>query len=96
MDFTKTFAELRQEHEQIERAILSLERLGGGTATDTIGILGELRERREQIEEAFLSLDRLARSRGMRRGRPPAWMSRMAVKRRGRPPGSKNRTKAAE
>jgi len=59
---------------------------------DVAKILVELRQEREQIEEAIMSLERLARSRGKRRGRPPAWMTE--VKRRGRPPGSKNKPKA--
>jgi DNA invertase Pin-like site-specific DNA recombinase len=54
-------------------------------------MLAELRVEREQIEEAIMTLERLARGRGRRRGRPPAWMSKL--KRRGRPPGSKNRPK---
>jgi len=58
---------------------------------DVSKILSELREERQQIEEAILSLERLARGRGRRRGRPPAWMSEVAIKRRGRPPGSKNK-----
>lgn len=43
-------------------------------------ILTELRQEREHIEEAIISLERLARSRGKRRGRPPAWLA-MAKKR---------------
>ncbi len=61
---------------------------------DVSKILAELREERLQIEEAIVSLERLARGRGRRRGRPPAWMSDLAVKRRGRPPGSKNKVMA--
>ncbi len=58
-------------------------------------ILEQLRAERAQIEEAIISLERLARSRGPRRGRPPAWLSQhpdteaTAVKRRGRPPKQK-------
>jgi hypothetical protein len=61
---------------------------------DVTKILAELRQEREQIEEAILSLERLAHGRGRRRGRPPAWMSKISdapVKRRGRPRGSKNK-----
>jgi hypothetical protein len=62
---------------------------------DVAKILAELKAEREQIEEAILSLERLARGRGNRRGRPPGWMSEIALpKRRGRPPGSKNKTTA--
>lgn len=57
---------------------------------DVNKILVDLRQERQQIEEAIISLERLARSRGRRRGRPPAWLSATAPKRRGRPPGSKN------
>lgn len=57
---------------------------------DVNKILVELRQERQQIEEAIISLERLARTRGRRRGRPPAWLSMGAQKRRGRPPGSKN------
>jgi hypothetical protein len=58
---------------------------------DITKMLAELRVEREQIEEAIMTLERLAAGRGRRRGRPPAWMSR--IKRRGRPPGSKNKPK---
>lgn len=58
---------------------------------DAMRILGELRQERAQIEEAIMSLERLARTRGRRRGRPPAWMAEVVAKRRGRPPGSKNK-----
>jgi hypothetical protein len=54
---------------------------------DVNKILFELRQERQQIEEAIISLERLARTRGRRRGRPPAWLSAAsAPKRRGRPP----------
>jgi hypothetical protein len=56
-------------------------------------ILAVLREEKKQIEEAILSMEQLARSRGRRRGRPPAWMANPPRK-RGRPPGSKNKTSA--
>jgi hypothetical protein len=62
---------------------------------DVSKILSELKAERAQIEEAILSLERLARGRGNRRGRPPAWMTEIAVpKKRGRPPGSKNKKTA--
>lgn len=66
---------------------------------DISKVLAELREERSQIEEAIIILERLARSRGKRRGRPPAWLQATsgggseAPKRRGRPPGSKNKPK---
>jgi hypothetical protein len=56
-------------------------------------ILVDLRQEREQIDEAILRMEQLARSRGRRRGRPPAWMANPPRK-RGRPPGSKNKTSA--
>jgi len=60
---------------------------------DVSKMLADLRQERQQIEEAILSLERLVRGRGRRRGRPPAWLSQIALpKRRGRPPGSKNKT----
>ena len=60
---------------------------------DVNKMLADLRQERQQIEEAILSLERLVRGRGRRRGRPPAWLSQIALpKRRGRPPGSKNKT----
>jgi len=43
--------------------------------TDMAHILEQLKTERAQIEEAIISLERLARSRGPRRGRPPAWLS---------------------
>ena len=55
---------------------------------DVNKILLELRQEREQIEDAIISLERLARSRGRRRGRPPAWMKNATERKRGRPPGS--------
>jgi hypothetical protein len=58
---------------------------------DVTKVLAELRQEREQIDEAILSLERLTLGRGRRRGRPPAWMAKIAIKRRGRPPGSKNK-----
>ncbi len=57
---------------------------------DVNKIIVELRQERQQLEEAIISLERLARSRGRRRGRPPAWLAAATPKRRGRPPGSKN------
>jgi hypothetical protein len=78
---------------------------------DVMKVLAELRQERQQLEEAIMTLERLARSRGKRRGRPPAWMSQSGSsssssttaalsgdqpkKRRGRPPGSKNKTTVA-
>ena len=60
---------------------------------DVNKMLADLRQERQQIEEAILSLERLARGQGKRRGRPPAWLSKVeAPTRRGRPPGSKNKT----
>jgi hypothetical protein len=62
---------------------------------DMAQILEQLKAERAQIEEAIISLERLARSRGPRRGRPPAWLSQRADaqapegKRRGRPPKQK-------
>jgi hypothetical protein len=59
---------------------------------DLENILSELRQEREHLDETILSLERFARSRGRRRGRPPAWMAEVTAKRRGRPPGNKNKT----
>jgi len=56
-------------------------------------MLAELRAELEQVEEAIMTLERLSSGRGRRRGRPPAWMSK--IKKRGRPPGSKNKPKQA-
>lgn len=56
-------------------------------------MLNELRLERERVEEAIVTLERLVYGRGKRRGRPPAWMTK--VKKRGRPPGSKNKPKEA-
>jgi hypothetical protein len=68
---------------------------------DMAQILDQLKAERAQIEEAIISLERLARSRGPRRGRPPAWLSdhinteTPEVKRRGRPPKQKDIAAAA-
>jgi hypothetical protein len=61
---------------------------------DVLKMLADLREERAQIEEAIVTLERLTLGQGKRRGRPPAWMTDVAVpKRRGRPPGSKGKPK---
>lgn len=44
---------------------------------DISKILDELRKELEQVEEAILSMERLAIGTGRRRGRPPAWMSKL-------------------
>ena len=59
---------------------------------DVTKMLAELREERERLDEAILALERLAQGRGRRRGRPPAWLSK--ITKRGRPPGSKNKSKS--
>jgi hypothetical protein len=44
---------------------------------DILKMLGDLRAEREQIEQAIMAIERLAAgTRGKRRGRPPAWMSK--------------------
>ena len=63
-------------------------------------ILVELRQERGQLEEAILSLERLAAGGQKRRGRPPAWLTRVIAseptpKRRGRPIGSRNKKSGA-
>jgi hypothetical protein len=58
---------------------------------DIANILAELRQEREHIDQAIMMIERLARGGVKRRGRPPAWMTK--IKRRGRPRGSKNRPK---
>jgi len=40
-------------------------------------MIAELRNEREQIEEAITTLERLTLGRWRRRGRPPAWMTRV-------------------
>ncbi len=60
---------------------------------DVAKILTELRQEREHIEDAIISLERLARSRGKRRGRPPAWLAMAKKKNRTYSTGGK--TKAA-
>jgi hypothetical protein len=60
---------------------------------DVNKMLADLRQEREHIEQAILTLERLAKGQRRKRGRPPAWMSKIEEpKRRGRPPGSKNKT----
>jgi len=63
---------------------------------DAVKILAELRVERAQIEDAIVTLEQLARTRGPRRGRPPAWMAEPPARRRGRPRGSKNRPRSTE
>ena len=44
---------------------------------DILKMLADLRAEREQIEQAIVAIERLAvGTRGKRRGRPPAWMSK--------------------
>lgn len=62
---------------------------------DVARILKGLRQEREQVEQAIRSLELLVRARGVKKGRPPAWMTVIAVKRRGRPPGSQNKVRNA-
>jgi hypothetical protein len=61
---------------------------------DVTKILAELRQERELIEDAIISLERLARSRGKRRGRPPAWLA--MAKKRSRAPASKPKATQAK
>ena len=64
---------------------------------DVNKMLEDLRRERDQIDRAIYTLERLARGQVRRRGRPPAWMSRLEeepLKRRGRPPGSKSKKQA--
>jgi hypothetical protein len=39
-------------------------------------VIADLREYKAQLEQAIAALDRLARKRGVKRGRPPKWMSK--------------------
>jgi len=62
-------------------------------------MLAEMHQERERINEAIAVLERIAYGRGRSRGRPPAWMTALAVagvKRIGRPLGSKNKPRAEE
>ena len=64
---------------------------------DVNKMLEDLRRERDQIDRAIYTLERLAQGQVRRRGRPPAWMSRLdeePLKRRGRPPGSKSKKQA--
>jgi hypothetical protein len=59
---------------------------------DISKILADLRQEHEWLEDAILYLERLAQGQAKRRGRPPAWLSRIEKKRgRGRPAGRKNK-----
>jgi hypothetical protein len=67
---------------------------------DIANTLAELRLERERLGEAILALERLAAGGAKRRGRPPAWMTKLKNETterrpRGRPPGSKNKTAEA-
>ncbi len=62
---------------------------------DVAKILAELRQEREHIEDAIISLERLARSRGKRRGRPPAWLAMAKKKDRAGSSSSKSKTAVA-
>jgi hypothetical protein len=59
--------------------------------------IADLEAEQALLEEALLVLRRLDAGKGKRRGRPPAWISKMKQvtgappKRRGRPPGVKNK-----
>jgi len=54
-------------------------------------MIAELRAERERVEQAIIMLERIAAGSGPRRGRPPAWMTRL--KPGGRPKRGKNKTK---
>jgi len=56
---------------------------------DILKIIAELHAERAAIDEALLTLQRLARTRGNRRGRPPAWMALV----RGSSPSPERRTR---
>ena len=60
-------------------------------AVDIAKMISELRAERERVEQAIVLLERIAVGTGPKRGRPPAWMTRL--KTRGRPKGSKNKPK---
>jgi len=65
---------------------------------DLLAIIKELMDERDLVERAIISVERMAAHRGMRRGRPPAWMALLADetserKKRGRPP---KKTRAAK
>ena len=63
-----------------------------GDYMDVYKVIAELRAESARLEEAIVAVGRLARSRGNRRGRPPAWMSEASARtRRGRPRGSRNK-----
>jgi hypothetical protein len=56
-------------------------------------ILAGLRLEHEQLGEAIVSIERLAMGGAKRRGRPPAWLSKLKEKHGpGRPAGSKNKS----
>ena len=64
---------------------------------DLSAIITGLRDQRDLVEQAISSFERLAAGQGKRRGRPPAWMKRIAdaakgagtpKRKRGRPANS--------
>ena len=38
-------------------------------------VIADLKEYKAELEQAIAALDRLARKRGVKRGRPPKWMT---------------------
>jgi hypothetical protein len=56
---------------------------------DVLKMIAELRSERAAIDDALVVLERLARTRGKRRGRPPAWMAAI----RGATAGETSRTR---
>lgn len=79
MDVSKVLVELRQERQQLEEAIITLERLARG------------RGKRRGRPPAWMSKN----STGSSSASSPAAPAGEGKRRRGRPPGSKNKPKEA-
>jgi len=61
---------------------------------DIAKTVAELRQERERIEEAIVSLERLAMGRRKGPGRPPTWMTGIALKEPRRMAGNKSKPSA--
>ena len=62
---------------------------------DLVKIISELRRERASLDEAVVYLEQLARTHGARRGRPPAFLSRLGLPKKRKPFSEATRIKMA-
>ena len=79
MDVDKMLAELRLEREQIEEAILTLERLARGRGRRRGRPPAWLKDAAAAVQEAGSDIDQATPSEPKRRGRPPGSKNRLVA-----------------